>query len=54
MKDRNEDMQTIFNELSEKNKDIVLLVAKSMKIAQEDGGQFFKTQNQSAGDQNIV
>lgn len=28
-------MQAIFNELSEKNKDIMILIAKSIKIAQE-------------------
>lgn len=54
MRDKNEDMQTIFNELSEKNKDIVILVAKSMKIAQEDGGRFGEAQHPSAGDQNLV
>lgn len=32
---KNADMQIIFNELSEKNKDIVILIAKSMKVAQE-------------------
>lgn len=35
MESRNTDMQAIFSELSEKNKDIVILIAKSMKLAQE-------------------
>lgn len=34
---RNADMQAIFNELSEANKDIMLLVARSVKVAQEAG-----------------
>lgn len=33
-KNRNCSMQAIFNELSEKNKDIVILLAKSIKVAQ--------------------
>lgn len=32
---RNTDMQTIFNELSEKNKEIVIFIAKGIKVAQE-------------------
>ncbi|MCI9582418.1 hypothetical protein D3Z50_00725 [Clostridiaceae bacterium] len=35
MESRNICMQAIFSELSEKNKDIVILVAKSIKVAQE-------------------
>lgn len=35
MKSKKTDMQLIFSKLSEKNKDILILVAKSMKIAQE-------------------
>ena len=35
MESRNTDMQAIFSELSEKNKDIVILIARSMKLAQE-------------------
>ena len=35
MENRNTDMQAIFSELSEKNKDIVILIAKSVKVAQE-------------------
>ena len=35
MESRSTDMQAIFSELSEKNKDIVILIAKSVKIAQE-------------------
>lgn len=34
MTDRCADMQAIFSKLSEKNKDIVILVAKSVKVAQ--------------------
>lgn len=32
---KDDDMRAIFCELSEKNKDIVILIAKSMKIAQD-------------------
>lgn len=39
MESRNTDMQEIFSELSEKNKDIVILVAKSVKIAQDESHQ---------------
>lgn len=35
MTSRNTDMQAIFSRLSEKNKDIVILVAKSVKVAQD-------------------
>ena len=35
MASRNTDMQAIFSELSEKNKDIIILIAKSVKVAQE-------------------
>ncbi len=35
MASKSTDMQAVFNELSEKNKDIVMLVAKGIKIAQE-------------------
>lgn len=35
MEGRSTDMQAIFNKLSEKNKDIVILVAKSIKVAQD-------------------
>ena len=38
MESRNADMQVLFSELSEKNKDIVILIAKSMKVAQEATG----------------
>lgn len=34
MDSKSEDMQAIFSSLSEANKDIVLLVARSMQIAQ--------------------
>lgn len=32
-------MQEIFNELTENNQDIMILIAKSMKLAQEDSKQ---------------
>lgn len=35
MKRKNAEMQAIFQELSEKNKDLVILVAKSIKVAQD-------------------
>lgn len=35
MTSRNSDMQALFSELTEKNKDIVILVAKSVKVAQD-------------------
>ncbi len=35
MTNRNTDMRIIFDKLSEKNKDIIILIAKSMKVAQE-------------------
>ncbi len=35
MAGRCDDIQAIFNELSEKNKDIVILIAKSVKVAQD-------------------
>ena len=35
MASRSSDMQAIFSELSEKNKDLVILIAKSVKVAQE-------------------
>lgn len=39
MESRNTDMQAIFSKLSEKNKDIVILVAKSVKVAQDATAQ---------------
>lgn len=39
MASRNTDMQAIFSELSEKNKDILILIAKSVKVAQESPEQ---------------
>lgn len=39
MESRNTDMQAIFNELSEKNKDIIILIARSVKVAQEAAEQ---------------
>ncbi len=41
MGNRKNDMQIIFAELSEKNKDIMLLVAKGMKAAQETAKQLY-------------
>lgn len=35
MAGRNADMQAIFSKLSERNKDIIILVAKSVKVAQD-------------------
>ena len=35
MTSRKAEMEAIFSELSEMNKDIVILVAKSIKVAQE-------------------
>ncbi len=35
MASRNTDMQAIFSELSERNKDIIILIAKSVKVAQD-------------------
>lgn len=43
MSGRNTDMQAIFSELSETNKDIIILIAKSIKVAQEAAGQPLKT-----------
>lgn len=45
MKSKNADMQAIFSNLSEKNKDILILVAKSMKIAQETDNPKTKSAN---------
>lgn len=39
MEGRNAEMEAIFSELSEKNKEIVILVAKSIKVAQEAAEQ---------------
>ena len=35
MADRSADMNAVFNALSEKNQEIIMLVAESVKIAQE-------------------
>lgn len=35
MESKSGDMRDIFNRLSEKNKDILILLAKSIKVAQE-------------------
>lgn len=36
MESRNIDMQAIFSELSERNKDIIILIAKSVVVAQDE------------------
>lgn len=35
MTNKSTDMQAIFSELSEKNKDIMILIAQSIKVTQE-------------------
>lgn len=47
MADRRTNMQTIFTKLSEQNKDIMLLVAKGMKAAQESTKQIYSQAKQS-------
>lgn len=42
MESKSADMQDIFCKLSEKNKDIIILVAKGMKIAQEESDRIRK------------
>lgn len=39
MKSRNDDMQALYNRLTEENKDILILVAKGMKEAVRDNGK---------------
>lgn len=39
MKSKKMDMQALFSELSENNKDILILLAKSMKVAYESGAR---------------
>lgn len=39
MTNRNKDMQILFSQLSEEEKDIMLLIARGMKIAQEAAEQ---------------
>ncbi|GEM_PF-7030120 len=48
MTDKSREMQTIFNELSDTNKDIMLLIAKSVETALEAAGQ-----NENFGEQSI-
>lgn len=36
MKSKSDDMQDIFSKLSEKNKDILILLAKGIEIAQDE------------------
>lgn len=46
MKSKNTVMQEIFSELTERNKDIMILVAKSVNIAQENPKRQHITPNQ--------
>lgn len=41
-------MQAIFSELSERNKDIMILVAKSVKVAQETDTHSHRSSKQTA------
>lgn len=50
MASRSADMQAIFNELSEENKDIMILIARSMKIAQVAGQKPRNSLKNSKGD----
>lgn len=43
MTNKNNDIQSIFNKLSEQNKDILILVATSVKVAQDINEQNKKT-----------
>lgn len=45
MESRDDDMKDIFCKLTETNKDILILVAKSIKIAQETGSQNTQSAN---------
>ena len=45
MTNKNTDMQAIFSELSEKNKDIMILIAQSIKVTQEVMEQSTKLAN---------
>lgn len=47
MASRNTIMQSIFNELTEKNKDILILIARSVKVAQEESEQSRTSSKQS-------
>ncbi|MEY8330900.1 hypothetical protein AALB81_16525 [Lachnospiraceae bacterium 48-33] len=42
MTTKNAEMQDIFNVLSEKNKDILILLANSIKVAQIENEQLYK------------
>lgn len=42
---KNTEMQDIFNVLSEKNKDILILLANSIKVAQIESEQSYKNTN---------
>lgn len=50
MASRSAEMQTIFSELSEENKDIMILIARSMKIAQVAGQKHRNSLKNSKGD----
>ena len=41
MTDRKNDMEAIFDKLSEKDKDIMILIAKGMKMAQDSTKQLY-------------
>ena len=43
MESKRADMMTFFSQLSERNKDVVILVAKSVKVAQEVTVQYCKS-----------
>ena len=43
MTGKNTDMQAIFSKLTERNKDIIILVAKSVKVAQDISEQPHKS-----------
>lgn len=45
MENKSADMQAIFSKLSEKNEDILILVAKSIKVAQETDNRKCKPMN---------
>ncbi len=43
----NSNIQTIFNQLSESNKDIIILIAKSIKVAQDTAEKSNLTKSES-------
>lgn len=54
MANKNNDIQSIFNKLSEQNKDILILVATSVKVAQDINEQNTKEylEKQNKGSEN--